>query len=105
MKVDSSFAPRNGYPLAGLARELGVSKYQLSHRFKRARRRRRSAATCSEPGSSARTALLADPHSSVTDVSLMTGFSDLARFDKLFKRHTGLTPSAYRAGLSGGRTP
>jgi two-component system response regulator YesN len=48
--------------------------------------------------------LLSDEHVSITEVALMTGFGDLARFDKLFKRHTGLTPSAYRAGLSGGRT-
>jgi AraC-like DNA-binding protein len=36
-------------------------------------------------------------HASVTEVAHTVGFNDLARFDKLFKRHTGLTPSAYRA--------
>lgn len=33
----------------------------------------------------------------ITEVAFMSGFNDLARFDKVFKRHTGLTPSAYRA--------
>lgn len=82
--------------LSGLARELGISKYHLSHRFKetvgvtfrryllQARLERAEA-------------LLADEQLSITDVALMAGFNDLARFDKLFKRHTGLTPSAYRA--------
>lgn len=93
-----------GLSLAGLARELGVSKYHLSHRFKQAVGETFRSYVIRARLERAK-ALLADEHLSVTDVSLMTGFSDLARFDKLFKRHTGLTPSAYRAGLSGGRTP
>ena len=90
--------------LSSVARELGISKYHLSHRFKQ------------EVGVTFRsyvlrsrldraTALLADKDLSVTEVALMTGFSDLARFDKLFKRHTGLTPSAYRAGHSSSSAP
>jgi two-component system, response regulator YesN len=38
-------------------------------------------------------ALLASGHVSVTEVAQIVGFADLPSFDKLFKRHTGLTPS------------
>jgi len=85
--------------LADLARELGVSKYHLSYRFKKA-----VGVTFRSYVLRARIerakGLLQDGRVSVTDVAFMVGFSDLARFDKLFKRHMGLTPSAYRAGQS-----
>jgi len=85
--------------LADLARELGVSKYHLSYRFKKA-----VGVTFRSYVLRARIerakGLLQDGHQSVTDVAFMVGFNDLARFDKLFKRHMGLTPSAYRAGQS-----
>jgi AraC-like DNA-binding protein len=32
----------------------------------------------------------------MTEVAQMVGFGDLPRLDKLFKRYTGVTPSAYR---------
>ena len=41
--------------------------------------------------------LLSRKHASITEVAHSVGFGDLPRFDKLFKRYTGLTPSAYRA--------
>jgi two-component system, response regulator YesN len=41
--------------------------------------------------------LLSSGRAFVTEVAQMAGFGDLPRFDKLFKRSTGLTPSAYRA--------
>src|SRR5262245_9750034 len=41
--------------------------------------------------------LLASGHVSITEVAHDVGFSDLARFDKVFKRYTGFTPSAYRS--------
>ena len=85
--------------LADLARELGVSKYHLSYRFKKA-----VGVTFRSYLLRARIerakGLLQDGHVSVTEVAFMVGFNDLARFDKLFKRHMGLTPSAYRAGYS-----
>jgi AraC-like DNA-binding protein len=40
--------------------------------------------------------LLLSKRLSITQVSQMVGFGDLPRFDKLFKRHVGVTPSAYR---------
>src|SRR5215471_8457755 len=85
--------------LADLARELGVSKSHLSYRFQKA-----VGVTFRSYLLRARIerakGLLQDRHVSVTEVAFMVGFNDLARFDKLFKRHMGLTPSAYRAGHS-----
>jgi len=82
--------------LAGLARELGMSKYHLSRRVKGAMgvtfrsyllRTRLERAKV----------LLARDQGAITEVAQTVGFGDLPRFDKLFKRYTGLTPSAYRA--------
>jgi two-component system, response regulator YesN len=81
--------------LAGLARELGMSKFHLSRRFRE------------EVGVTFRTyllrtrldrakVLLTRSQDSITEVAHAVGIGDLPRFDKLFKRYTGLTPSAYR---------
>lgn len=88
--------------LEHLAREVGMSKYRLSHRFTR------------EVGVSFRTflltvrlergrELLATGRASISEVAQAVGFTDLPRFDKLFKRYTGLTPSAYRARVQADR--
>lgn len=81
--------------LAGLAREVGMSKYWLSHRFKEV-----MGVTLREYLLRVRLekarALLATAAVSITEVALTVGFGDLPRFDKLFKRSTGVTPSAYR---------
>ena len=82
--------------LAGLARDLGMSKYHLSRRFK-------EAMGVTFRGYLLRTrlerakVLLSRSQDSITEVAHTVGFGDLPRFDKLFKRYTGLTPSAYRA--------
>ena len=82
--------------LSGLARELGMSKYHLSRRFK-------DVTGTTFRGYLLRTrlerakVLLAGPRASITEVAHAVGFGDLPRFDKLFKRYTGLTPSAFRA--------
>ena len=81
--------------LAWLAREVGVSKYQLSHRFTRVIGlpfRAYLLTVRLERGKE----LLSVGQASITEVAQAVGFSDLPRFDKLFKRYTGLTPSAYR---------
>jgi two-component system response regulator YesN len=82
--------------LASLARRVGMSKYHLSHRFRevlgitfrdyllKVRLERAKA-------------LLASPDVSITDVAQRVGFGDLPRFDKVFKRHMGCSPSAYRS--------
>jgi two-component system response regulator YesN len=90
--------------LSALSREVGMSKYRLSHRFReilgitfrdyllRIRLER------------AKTLLAAGQHS-ITEVAQYVGFGDLSHFDNLFKRYTGLTPSAYRSLALGATEP
>lgn len=40
--------------------------------------------------------LMSDHNDSITNVCLAVGFRDLRTFERAFKRHTGLTPRAYR---------
>ena len=87
---------RYGEPvsLAGLAREVGMSKYHFSHKFR------------DVMGVSFREYLtrlrldkakdLLPAKLPLTEVAQAVGFGDLPRFDKLFKRYTGVSPSAYR---------
>jgi AraC family transcriptional regulator len=44
--------------------------------------------------------LLADPAMSVTQIGLNLGFSETSSFTTTFRKHTGLTPTAYRRGLA-----
>jgi two-component system, response regulator YesN len=82
--------------LSALARQVGMSKYRLSHRFREVlgvtfraylRRVRLERAKM----------LLTANHVSITEVAQDVGFGDLPHFDKAFKRYTGFTPSAYRS--------
>ncbi|MCG8315438.1 MAG: AraC family transcriptional regulator [Pseudomonadales bacterium] len=43
---------------------------------------------------------LAEPGTKVSTVANRCGFSDLASFREAFKKHTGLTPQAYRKGVA-----
>jgi AraC family transcriptional regulator len=43
--------------------------------------------------------LLANPAMSVTQVGFNLGFSDTSSFTTTFRKHTGLTPTAYRRTL------
>jgi YesN/AraC family two-component response regulator len=81
--------------LAGLARELGMSKYHLSRRFKEAMGMTFRSYLLRTRLERAKV-LLSRDQGSITEVAQTVGFGDLPRFDKLFKRYTGLTPSAYR---------
>jgi AraC-like DNA-binding protein len=40
--------------------------------------------------------LLNDPANSLSDIAYLTGFSDQSHFTRIFKKHTGQSPSAYR---------
>ncbi len=84
------------FSLSALARQVGMSKYRLSHRFHEV-----LGVTFREYLLSVRVerakALLAAGDVSITEVAQGVGFSDLPRFDKVFKHYTGLTPSAYRS--------
>jgi AraC family transcriptional regulator len=44
-------------------------------------------------------ALLADPTLSVTQIGVNLGFSETSSFTTAFRKHTGLTPTAYRRSL------
>lgn len=37
-----------------------------------------------------------NPEILITDLSLLSGFFDLSHFEKIFRRHTGMTPREYR---------
>jgi len=43
--------------------------------------------------------LLANPAMSVTQIGFTLGFSETSSFTTTFRKHTGLTPTAYRRGL------
>ena len=78
-----------------LARELGMSPRNFVRRFKQAtglapveylqRMRVRAAKR-----------LLEEDHVTVQEVSSIVGYEDVPFFRELFKRHTGMTPAAYR---------
>ena len=42
--------------------------------------------------------LLADPACRVHDIAALVGYSDVAHFSRIFKKHTGQSPLDYRAG-------
>lgn len=43
--------------------------------------------------------LLQNPALTISEVALTCGYESIHAFSKMFKKHTGLTPSAYRTGL------
>lgn len=43
--------------------------------------------------------LLQNPGLTITEVALACGYESIHAFSKMFRKHTGLTPSAYRTGL------
>ncbi|WP_207515418.1 chromate resistance protein ChrB domain-containing protein [Longitalea luteola] len=43
--------------------------------------------------------LMSNPSYSLTDIGYLTGFSDQSHFTRIFKKHTGISPSAYRKNL------
>jgi AraC family transcriptional regulator len=45
--------------------------------------------------------LLAQGHMQLSEISQCSGFSDQAHFTRVFKRHLGMTPGAYRLRLCG----
>jgi transcriptional regulator GlxA family with amidase domain len=78
-----------------MARDAGMSVRTLARRFK--------AATGTLPGAylqmiriAAARQLFEDGAPSVSQVGVQVGYEDTAFFRRVFKRHTGLTPSDYR---------
>jgi len=81
-----------------VARRCGVSSCQFSRIFKQVHgttfqeyvlRRRMGQAI----------KLLQNPSASITDVCYTVGFNDLSHFTRIFRRYTGVAPSAYRKNL------
>jgi AraC-like DNA-binding protein len=88
---------RSGAPFepAQLAQSMGVSQRTLERLFRKTtgltpvryyQRRRIDRAR----------RLLADPERSVTGIAYELGFADAAHFSRVFNRHAGCAPSAYR---------
>lgn len=44
--------------------------------------------------------LLSDPKYSLAEIAYLTGFSDQSHFNRIFKIHTGKSPSVYRKSIS-----
>lgn len=84
------------FSLSALGRQVGMSKYRLSHRFREV-----LGVTFRDYLLTVRLerakALLAADDVSISEVAQMVGFGDLPRLDKVFKRYTGFSPSAYRS--------
>lgn len=84
-------------PLPRLAARVGLSRSQFAHRFRRqvgmgpmAWRAQQRLAHAQQ--------LLRTPFLSVKQVAAMTGFADPRCFSAAFRRHTGRSPRAFRAG-------
>jgi len=88
------------FSLAELGRQVGMSKYRLSHRFREVLRVTFRDYLLRVRLERAK-ALLVSGQVSITEVAQNVGFGDLARFDKVFKRYTGMSPSAYRSFATG----
>ena len=81
--------------LSDVAQAVGMSRYVFSRRFKEftgvAFRKYLMELRLEKAKE-----LLPTKQLSLTQVAQIVGFGDLPRFDKLFKRHTGVPPSVYR---------
>ena len=86
---------RDGMPLAGIARNVGVSRSHLCRIFRRVTglslkrvltRRRLQAAK----------AMLQDQKVTIHQVAATVGYRDTSHFDRVFRRMEGQTPSSYR---------
>jgi YesN/AraC family two-component response regulator len=86
--------------LRRLASDVGISPYRLSHRFHEVMGISFRAYLLRARLDRAKH-LLAHSRASITEVAQAVGFGDLPRFDKLFKRDTGVTPSIYRSRCRG----
>lgn len=90
-------------PVEKLAERVSMSRRNLVRRFKEA--------TGHMPGVyqqmlrvAAARKMLEDGASSIQQVGLSVGYEDVAFFRRIFKRHCGVTPSAYRDRFSPSRT-
>ena len=84
--------------MSAFARRSGISKFALSRAFTAIMQTSFRRYVIERRVSRAK-GLLEDRQYSVTEVAQMTGFGDLPRFDKVFKKTVGIPPSEYRAEM------
>jgi YesN/AraC family two-component response regulator len=82
--------------LTALARETGMSRFAFSRAFRSVMGRSFRDYLAHYRVAQAR-ALLEHGVHSVSEVAHIVGFGDLPRFDRVFKRRVGVSPSRYRA--------
>jgi AraC family transcriptional regulator len=84
--------------LAAVARHVGVHPVHLARTFRRVHQITFSGYVRQVRIEFARRELAASG-ASLGDIAAAAGFCDQSHFSRLFKRHTGLTPAAYRLSL------
>jgi AraC family transcriptional regulator len=84
--------------LAALAEMVRLSPFHFSRAFKHSFGMPPHRYIASQRIAHAKT-LLADDAVSVTEVGMALGFGDTSSFTAAFRRHTGVTPTAFRRGL------
>lgn len=84
--------------LSGVARKVGVHPVHLARTFRRVHRITFAGYVRQVRIEFARRELAASS-APLGDIAAAAGFCDQSHFSRLFKRHTGLTPAAYRLAL------
>ncbi|MGM0602509.1 MAG: AraC family transcriptional regulator [Bacillota bacterium] len=93
---------KNNLTLKGIAKNLYISKYYLSHFFKE-----KTGFTVIEFVNSRRIIeaqkMLTSTNLSITDIAVSVGFNSLNHFERTFKKINGVTPTQYQEMESPGR--
>jgi AraC family transcriptional regulator len=93
--VDQRFQER--LPLASVAKSVGVHPVHLARTFRRVHNTTFAAYVRQVRLDFARRQLRGS--AALSDIACAAGFCDQSHFSRCFKRHTGLTPAAYRAAF------
>jgi len=85
--------------LERISRDIGISRFAVSRRFKKIMHMsyRRYVLQCRIDRAKE---LMRQRDHTLTEIAQMVGFSDLPRFDKVFKALVGVPPSLYRRAIS-----
>ncbi|PSW03704.1 helix-turn-helix domain-containing protein [Photobacterium lipolyticum] len=86
----------NEITLASLSSNACLSSSHLSYLFKLYVKKSFKQILAELRIEKAKKILASSPHSRITDVSFDVGFGDLSHFEKIFKRHTKITPREYQ---------
>lgn len=90
--------------LSDIAANTGFSKFHFSRLFKQYTNYNFTDYLCFRRIKAAEE-LLETPGTSITDVAILSGFSSISTFNRLFKQQKGCTPSQYRKQSSGMKKP